>query len=180
MVTVGLFGTCSGSRWRETYKAKLAAMRLDFFDPQIMPKTHGREWCEADIDNELRHLDSDEILLFKVTSEAASHVTMLEILRVIRRPTQFVIVVIEDEAVLGHQITFDGDLSGKSMMPTNPLRDAQVARQWTRKQVLESGNPLVSLAQDDEHALALIKTCCDFLAAKEKSMAVAGFDEETT
>ena len=174
MVTVGLFGTCSGSQWRKTYKAKLAAMRLDCFDPQIMPETHGREWCEADIDIELRHLDSDEIILFKVTNEAASHVTMLEILRMIRRPTRFVIVVIEDEAVLGHQITFDGELSGKSMMmPTNPLRDAQVARQWTRKQVLESDNPLVSLAQDDEHALAMIKTCCDFITAKEKSMVVA-------
>ena len=173
MVTVGLFGTCSGSQWRKTYKAKLAAMRLDYFDPQILPETHGREWCEADIDIELRHLDNDEIILFKVTSEAASHVTMLEIMRIIRRPTKFVIVVIEDEAVLGHQITFDGELAGKSlMMPTNPLRDAQVARQWTRKQVLEINNPLVSLVQDDEHALVMIKTCCDFLAAKEKSMAV--------
>lgn len=173
MVTVGLFGTCGGSQWRETYKAKLAAMRLDCFDPQVMPETHGRAWCETDIENELRHLDADDILLFKVTGEATSHVTLLEVLRTIRRPKQFVIVVIEDEAVLGHQITFDSDLSGKSMMPTNPLRDAQVARQWTRKQVSESGNPLVSLAQDDEHALALIKTCRDFLTAQKKSMAVS-------
>ena len=172
-LSVGLFGTCGGSRWRDSYKAKLAAMRLDCFDPQVMPETHGRAWCEADIENELRHLDNDDILLFKATGETASHVTLLEVLRAVHRPKQFVIVVIEDLAVDYRE--FDGDpclaameqaLVGEGMLGFNPLRDAHVARTWTRKQVLASDSILVSLADNDDHALAMIKTCRDFLAAK--------------
>lgn len=179
-LSVGLFGTCGGSRWRDSFKAKLAAMRLDCFDPQVMPKTHGRAWCEADIENELQHLDNDDILLFKVTGETASHVTLLEVLRAVRRPRQFVIVVIEDLAV--DYRDFEGDprlavmeqaLIGEGMKPSNPLRDAHVARIWTRKQVLASDSQLVALAESDEHALALVKTCRDFLAAKAAAMAVA-------
>lgn len=176
METVGLFGTCGGSRWRDSFKAKLAAMRLDCFDPQVMPETHGRAWCEADIESELRHLDNDDILLFKVTGETASHVTLLEVLRTIRQPRQFVIVVIEDLAV--DYRDFEGDprlavmeqaLVSDGMKPSNPLRDAHVARIWTRKQVLASDSQLVALAENDEHALALIKTCRDFLVAKAEA-----------
>jgi len=59
---VGLFGTCGGSTWREAYYQFLNERDIPLFDPQIMPATHGREWCEADIENEIRHLDQNPIL----------------------------------------------------------------------------------------------------------------------
>ena len=76
---VGLFGTCGGSTWRELYYIQLAKEGIPFFDPQISVETHGRGWCEADIENEVHHLEQNPVLMFKVTGETTGLMSLVHL-----------------------------------------------------------------------------------------------------
>lgn len=107
---VGLFGTCAGSVWREPFKEVFRSAGIDFFDPQVMPETHGREWCEEDIPREKAHLRYDSVILFPVLGESDGLGSLsevgLSILHAIRLDeSRDVVVMIDpkmDEAVATH------------------------------------------------------------------------------
>lgn len=63
MVTIGLFGTCGNSRWRESFMAKYRELGLAFYNPQV------ENWDPSFAEEEARHLADDEIILFPITSE---------------------------------------------------------------------------------------------------------------
>ncbi|MDB5194482.1 MAG: hypothetical protein JWN50_496 [Parcubacteria group bacterium] len=63
IVTVGLFGTCGGSKWRHSFKERYSMDGIHFFDPQVENWDPSMAAIEAD------HLAEDEIILFPVTSE---------------------------------------------------------------------------------------------------------------
>ena len=64
--TIGLFGTCGNSRWREPFVAAYRAEGIPFFDPQLPPGT----WTPGCVAEENRHLAEDDLVLFPVTHES--------------------------------------------------------------------------------------------------------------
>jgi len=65
-LTIGLFGTCGSSRWRDPFVQHYTAAGIPFFNPQV------DEWDETMALEEARHLAEDCIVLFPVTSETYS------------------------------------------------------------------------------------------------------------
>jgi hypothetical protein len=64
-VTIGLFGTCGGSTWRDQFMAVYDARGISYFNPQV------DDWTPEMADIEAQHLVEDEIILFPVTGETA-------------------------------------------------------------------------------------------------------------
>lgn len=62
-LTIGLFGTCGGSTWREPFKAVYDEFGIAYFDPQVP------DWKPELAEVEARHLANDQLLLFPVTDE---------------------------------------------------------------------------------------------------------------
>jgi len=63
MATIGLFGTCGGSKWRNSFIEEYEKRGISYFNPQV------DNWHPGLIEIENRHLREDEIILFPVTSE---------------------------------------------------------------------------------------------------------------
>lgn len=61
--TVGLFGTCGGSRWREQFIARYEALGIPYFNPQV------DNWTPELADVEAWHLANDSLVLFPITNE---------------------------------------------------------------------------------------------------------------
>jgi len=185
-ICVGLFGSCAGSLWREPYKRALEVNGIESFDPQVMPKTHGREWCEADIEREVRHLAEDPILMFKVNGQSASLLSFCEIITAINRKNQFIICIIEDLCVDPSDypkddpriMTLRQALSDACpQLFAEPLKDYHKVRYWTRKAVQDCTSPLVTLVEDDpmgltadEKAMGCIVRAAEWLKEKNRSL----------
>jgi hypothetical protein len=63
MPTIGLFGTCGASHWRDLFIAKYKELGIRFFNPQV------ENWNELFAVEEAQHLAEDEIVLFPITDE---------------------------------------------------------------------------------------------------------------
>lgn len=61
MPTIGLFGTCGGSKWRDQFMVKYDNLKINYFNPQV------DDWNATFADIEADHLVNDEIILFPVT-----------------------------------------------------------------------------------------------------------------
>jgi len=62
-MTVGLFGTCGNSTWRESFIEVYDNKGIDYFNPVK------DDWKAEDAKIEANHLANDEIILFPVTDE---------------------------------------------------------------------------------------------------------------
>lgn len=62
-ITIGLFGTCGNSTWRNDFISEYEKEGISFFNPQK------DDWKEEDAEIEANHLVNDEIILFPVTGE---------------------------------------------------------------------------------------------------------------
>jgi len=63
MNCIGLFGTCGGSSWRNTFIEKYEELKIPFFNPQVA------DWSPDLAEVEAEHLVNDSIILFPVTNE---------------------------------------------------------------------------------------------------------------
>lgn len=63
IVTIGLFGTCGGSKWRVPFKYQYDQRGIAYFDPQVENWDPSMAAIEAD------HLAEDEVVLFPITGE---------------------------------------------------------------------------------------------------------------
>lgn len=96
MLTIGLFGTCGNSKWREPFKAKYTALGVNFFDP------NKPDWKPEDAVEEARHLAEDDVILFPVTNETYATGSLSEvgfsILQAIRLDDRrdFVVLISQD------------------------------------------------------------------------------------
>ena len=63
MLCVGLFGTCGGSKWRDSFMEKYKQEGIPFFNPQV------NDWKPEDAVVEAKHLAEDAVILFPITSE---------------------------------------------------------------------------------------------------------------
>lgn len=93
--TVGLFGTCGQSTWREQFINCYVKEGVKFFNP------NKRDWNPDDAKEEALHLKMDEIVLFPilgtelgVASLAESSFSILE--AVTNRQSKFTVILIED------------------------------------------------------------------------------------
>ena len=62
-LTVGLFGTCGGSRWRDPFMREYDNREIAYYNPQV------EDWKPEYADIEAQHLANDPIILFPVTGE---------------------------------------------------------------------------------------------------------------
>ncbi len=96
MLCIGLFGTCGGSEWRESFMADYDLDKIPYFNPQV------DDWKPELADIEAEHLADDEIILFPITSETYATGSLAEtgfsILQAIRLDDRrdFVIMIDKD------------------------------------------------------------------------------------
>jgi len=99
-LTVGLFGTCDNSKWRDDFIEAYGELGVDYFNPDA-----GDNWHPGMIEDENKHLLEDDIILFPVLAESLGLGSLGEIgfsvLNVIRNieegSTQHLIVMIDDD-----------------------------------------------------------------------------------
>lgn len=146
MPTVGLFGTCGRSRWREPFIATFERAGIPFYNPQIAPEA----WTPDCIPEEHRHLVEDEIIVWPVTDETPGSGSLAEvgysILEAVRsNRLRHVIVMIDDEC---------RDPDATPAM----LDDSKRARKLAKTRVAEEARTRhnVHLVEDLEDALALV------------------------
>ena len=65
MTTIGLFGTCGGSTWREAYMKMYKEAGIEYYNPQV------DDWKPEDAEIEAEHLANDEVILFPVLEETS-------------------------------------------------------------------------------------------------------------
>lgn len=97
-MTIGLFGTCGNSVWRDKFIAEYAIKGIPYYNPQVPTN----EWYAGLVDVENAHLMDDPIILFPVTSETTGQGSLAEIgfscLNAIRRnPQRYFVFMIDDE-----------------------------------------------------------------------------------
>lgn len=71
--TVGLFGTCGNSKWRDPFIEALQARNINYFNPL---KT---DWKPEDALDEARHAKTDDIIVLPVTGESLGTASLAEI-----------------------------------------------------------------------------------------------------
>jgi len=108
-MTIGLFGTCGGSTWRDKFMSQYDKAGIDYFNPQK------DDWKPEDAEIEADHLANDEIILFPVLEETSGLGSLGEvgfsILQSIRLDENRNVIVmidknctVEDEAVRNESI----------------------------------------------------------------------------
>lgn len=73
MPTIGMFGTCGGSKWRDPFMAVYTEKGMPFFNPQVA------DWTPEMAVVEAHHLAHDEIILFPVTRETYGSGSLAEV-----------------------------------------------------------------------------------------------------
>jgi len=71
-ITIGLFGTCGKSKWRDKFIEAYQTEGITFFNPQK------DDWSPADADIEADHLVNDDIVLFPITDETYAFGSLAE------------------------------------------------------------------------------------------------------
>lgn len=72
-VTIGLFGTCGNSTWRDSFIEKYTALNIEHFNPNVA------DWKPELAEIEAQHLAEDEVILFPVTSETYGTGSLAEV-----------------------------------------------------------------------------------------------------
>jgi hypothetical protein len=70
---IGLFGTCGGSKWRDSFMAAYEERGIKFFNPQV------EDWTPECAAIEAEHLVKDDVILFPVTDETFGNGSLAEI-----------------------------------------------------------------------------------------------------
>lgn len=73
MLVVGLFGTCGGSKWRDSFMARYKDLGIQYFNPQV------DNWVPECAVEEARHLAEDKVILFPVTNETYATGSLSEV-----------------------------------------------------------------------------------------------------
>ena len=73
MLTIGMFGTCGGSKWREPFIEKYEELGISYFNPQV------DNWTDQNAIVEARHLAEDKVILFPITNETYATASLSEV-----------------------------------------------------------------------------------------------------
>lgn len=106
-ICVGLFGTCGASQWRNTFIAEYNQRNILFFNPQVPDGT----WSAGMVHDENRHFNTDQIILFPVTSETTGQGSMAEIgfsiINALRQNRNRYFIFLVDDICLDHTASQD-------------------------------------------------------------------------
>jgi len=72
-ITIGLFGTCGTSTWRDKFIQEYDNRHITYFNPNVF------DWQPSYAEIEAEHLVEDEIILFPVTDETYGTGSLAEI-----------------------------------------------------------------------------------------------------
>jgi hypothetical protein len=108
-MTIGLFGTCGDSKWRDTFMEVYDKKGISYFNPVK------DDWKVEDAKIEAEHLANDEIILFPVTNETLSLGSLGEvgfsILQAIKLDSnRDIVVMIEDDLSNEAKLQFDDSM----------------------------------------------------------------------
>jgi hypothetical protein len=98
--TIGLFGTCGNSTWRDWFIKEYSERNILFYNPQLPPGM----WTPGCAKEENDHLINDGVILFPVTNETTGQGSLAEIgfsiLASLRRnPERYFIFMIDDDCI---------------------------------------------------------------------------------
>lgn len=101
-MTIGMFGTCGGSKWRDRFIKQYKSLGIPFFNPQK------DNWKPEDAMVEAEHLANDNIILFPITDETYAFGSLGEvgfsILNAIKlNSNRDIIVMIDPEVNVPHE-----------------------------------------------------------------------------
>jgi hypothetical protein len=101
-MTIGMFGTCGGSKWRDRFMKEYKSLGIPYFNPQK------DNWKPEDAITEAEHLTHDRIILFPITNETYAFGSLGEvgfsILNAIKlNDNRDIIVMIDSEVKVKHE-----------------------------------------------------------------------------
>jgi hypothetical protein len=113
-MTIGLFGTCGDSKWRDTFMEVYDKKGISYFNPVK------DDWKVEDAKIEAEHLANDEIILFPVTNETLGLGSLGEvgfsILQAIKLDSnRDIVVMIEDDLSDEAKSQFDDSMVRESI-----------------------------------------------------------------
>lgn len=122
-LTIGLFGTCGESKWRNQFIEAYDNLNINYFNPLIDNWTPERAEIEAE------HLAKDQIILFPVTSETYGLGSLSEIgfsiLNAIKLEEKRDFIVLIDD-------TLDNNLTDESLRKES-LRARKLVKEHLKK-----------------------------------------------
>ena len=96
-ITVGLFGTCDNSKWREPFIERFNREGITYFNPVV------EDWNPGCMPIEKEHFESDEILLFPILAESYGQGSLSElgfsVLRALRASKARILILLIDPEV---------------------------------------------------------------------------------
>lgn len=124
--TIGLFGTCGNSTWRNKFMELYEERHIPYFNPQV------KDWKPELADIEAWHLANDKIILFPVTGETYGTGSLAEtgfsILNAISlNENRFVCIYIEAE--LNPELIQTNEIAAKESLRARKLVKAHLEKQ---------------------------------------------------
>lgn len=124
--TIGLFGTCGNSTWRNKFMELYEERHIPYFNPQV------KDWKPELADIEAWHLANDKIILFPVTGETYGTGSLAEtgfsILNAISlNENRFVCIYIESE--LNPDLIQTNEIAAKESIRARKLVKAHLEKQ---------------------------------------------------
>jgi len=149
--TIGLFGTCGNSTWRQNFIKRYDELGYQYYNPQVV------DWKPDDAEIEAEHLANDEIILFPVTSETYAAGSLAEvgfsILQAIKLDDrrEFVILIdgFLDEVLHENKVAAKDSLRARALVKQHlkKLRLSNLYLVDTMDELLEASILLYSAAQ---------------------------------
>lgn len=118
VITIGLFGTCGNSTWRNRFIEFYDQSNIQYYNPQVV------DWKPEDAEIEAHHLVNDEIILFPVTSETYGTGSLSEtgfsIMQALRSTkNRFVVIMIDpipDESLRSDMVAFKESARSRALV----------------------------------------------------------------
>lgn len=161
MITIGLFGTCGNSTWRNKFMEEYQKQGIKYFNPVK------EDWKVEDAQIEAEHLANDEIICFPVTNETFAFGSLGEvgfsILQAIKLNSRREIIVMIDPDV---KLDENQMSMGESITAEIQRKDSIKARALVMAHLKKIDYPNVWIVKNLEnmlklslhlHALAVLK-----------------------
>jgi hypothetical protein len=131
-MTIGMFGTCGGSKWRDRFIKEYQSQGIPFFNPQK------DNWKPEDAITEAEHLANDRIMLFPVTDETYAFGSLGEvgfsILNALKlNSNREIIVMIDPEVNVEHENAVLAEIIMYDAQKKDSLRARKLVMEHLRK-----------------------------------------------
>lgn len=164
-ITIGLFGTCGSSKWREPFMKAYKEQGINYFNPVK------EDWKVEDAQIEAEHLANDEIICFPVTDETYAFGSLGEvgfsILQAIKLNQRREIIIMIDPDMKSEVINGNSPSAGTAAVVADQKRkDSIKARALVMAHLKKIDYPNVWIVKSLEnmlklslhlHALAVLK-----------------------